>query len=344
MKASMDTTTFLALALDGSAAPVNEEITRLTGIAEMLETLPDPQIDPRFSARLEAVLMAEFDALHQTPALQLVKSAPAAEPKMAPNVIAFPRRGLVVRKMVAAAIAAAMLSALPIVASASALPGSPFFSITRWRQNNAISSVHGAHRAFVEEKVARQWIGYAAQMVALRYSNSLIDSTLRHAGWLQTQAALIVTRAGTHADIAKLSRMLREDARRLTEIGSQATDPTKPLVSKAIDLVARLTKSLSPSVGGGIDAPVAVTLIKPAAPEMAAGTDTKSVTVEPKAVAPAHGGTKTPAKDPAPAPAELNSTVHTGCSLLFGDVAGDTTSSASQTLCRVHDTTHSGPR
>lgn len=243
-----DTTLALALALEGTAQPASEEIERLAGIAGTIATLPDPEIDPRFAARLEARLMAEFDAISARPVLRLVETAtpePTPEPALAPNVVALPRRRLVVRKALAAAIAAAMLSALPVVASASSLPGSPFFGIERWRQNQMISSAHGAEKAFAMEHIARRWIGYAEQMTALRYERDAIDGVLGHAGRLQAGAVALIVRLGTDREIARLGAMLESDAARLRELLDVAGDPIRPVLLDMLAAIERLADRLA---------------------------------------------------------------------------------------------------
>lgn len=257
MTAQMETTLNLALALEGSVAPGTDEVRRLTGVADMLESLPDPDIDPRFVARLEAVLMAEFDAKHGVSTvapeagLRLVTAQPKVQPtpetatRVAPNVIALPRRRLVIRKAIAGMAAAAMISALPIVAAASSLPGSPFFGIEKFRQNHAISAAHGAEKGFVMEGTARKWIGYGAEMIALEYDANQIDRVLQHAGWLQTGAARIISATGTAAQVERLRAMLAADAERLDRLRDLAPATALPALVRAIDWANELSDRLA---------------------------------------------------------------------------------------------------
>ena len=263
MKPMTDTTLALALALDGTASPATDEIKRLSGIAGLVDALPDPEIDQRFVARLEATLMAEFDAKFGEAAapLHIVKAEPkieANEERTAPNVIALPQRRFVVRRALAGMVAAAMLSALPVVAAASSLPGSPFFGVERWRQNHAISSAHGAAKAFLVEQTARKWIGYGSQMAIVGYDVSDIESVLAHAGRLQTQAATLIARVGTPGEIAKMAGMLADDVTRLQGILPQTRVSARPAVHDAIQTASDLTRRLVGSLRTADGAPVVV--------------------------------------------------------------------------------------
>ncbi|MHB8511548.1 MAG: hypothetical protein ACYDCC_05155 [Actinomycetota bacterium] len=343
MTAPMDTTTVLALALDGATVPASEEVIRLTDIAGIVGSLPDPEIDPRFAARLEAVLMAEFDAQQTTvsPALRIVKPAgiqPVVEPKTAPNVIAFPRRRFVVRKVVAVAIAAAMLSALPIIASASALPGSPFFGIEQWRQNNAILSAHGVHRAFVEESIARNWIGYSSEMVTLGFEANKVDRALRHAGWLQYQAVALVAKIGGPADVAKLAGMLAGDATHLQQIHDKAGPQDRQFVGLAIETVSQLEADLIGGSSTPITMPAGATsldasigLADPTTSTTTSGSQTSAGTTSPstKSTSP-----KTPTATKIPdTPFPVDQT----CAIPFSDKTGDLLAPVGEAQCNVRD-------
>lgn len=275
MKPTTDTTLALALALDGTAAPATDEIKRLSGIAGLVDALPDPDIDQRFVARLEATLMAEFDAKFGAAPLQLVKpetkTETKTEEKTAPNVVALPRRRMVVRRALAGMVAAAMLSAMPVVAAASSLPGSPFFGIEQWRQNHAISSAHGAAKAFLVEQTARKWIGYGAQMAIIGYDASDIEATLFRAGRLQKQAADLIAKYGSDGQIAQMAGMFAEDAKALRRILPQTPASARPAVHDAIATATGLTASL---VGGLDDSNATVAI--PAIAESVAAEAPKS--------------------------------------------------------------------
>lgn len=337
MNANMEPTVNLALALEGTAVPSTEEIRRLTGVAGMLETLPDPDIDPRFAARLEAVLMAEFDAKHpapqHAPMLQLVKPeatpAPVAEPKAQPNVIALPRRRFVVRKAIAGLAAAAMISALPVVAAASSLPGSPFFGIEQFRQNHAISSARGAEKAFVMEATARKWIGYSAEMVALNYDANAISRVLRRAGILQRDAATLLTRFGSPEQIDRLVAMLAGDSGRLTRIRSLAPSHARPALSRAITVIESITSQLA----AGLEPVVNVAAIITTDPTAAITAEPQSDVEAPKPTTRAPKGT--PQVKEKNKPADLYWDDPEGCQVWFSTVFGDTLKHPSELLCRA---------
>ncbi|HVL90978.1 MAG TPA: hypothetical protein VM841_12165 [Actinomycetota bacterium] len=349
MKPTTDTTLALALALDGAAAPATDEIKRLSGIAGLVDALPDPEIDSRFVARLEATLMAEYDAKFGTQAesspapLRIVKSEPQskteqkAEPKAAPNVVAFPRRRMVVRRAVAGMVAAAMLSAMPVVAAASSLPGSPFFGIERWRQNHAISSAHGAEKAFVSESIARKWIGYGSQMTVLDYDPSDIEAVLFRAGELQTQAADLIARHGTKEQIAEMAGMFAQDATQLREILPKAAVSSRAAVEDAIATATGLTRTLVGKLRS-LDATFAI----PAAVEATASKDGSAGS--PKSTTPARGDAKSPdTGEEAPDKVaddtrrEYAETAGDACEMIAREQANDLLAGPSKVACTVRD-------
>ncbi len=351
MKAHMETTLNLALALEGSAAPASDEIKRLAGIADMLETLPDPDIDPRFIARLEATLMAEFDAQAPAseiaapvrPGLRLVKPQPIsqqpiqAQPRIAPNVIALPRRRFVVRKALVSAIAAAMLMALPVVASASALPGSPFFGIEQWRQNHAISQTHGVERAFAMEKVARKWIGYGAEMVALGYPAARIDEVLQRAGLLQTQAVKVISAYGSADQIRRFAGMLAADVKRLDRVRKMAPGHARPALDRAIGIAQDLTDQLARELGlSGLPAAASGLGAVATGTEPATGGSSSTATTgsSTDSAKPGSNGSK----DPQPPTTIQNPVdVQDQCDILFSEQLGDWLAGPSVVICKSED-------
>lgn len=133
MTARMSEDLALSLALDGRAEPADLETKALVGLAERLAALPDPEIDERFAAALEARLLSE--GLSEAPApvtaarprLTVVPATRPQVPVRRAPVVQLPRRRFVLRRGIAAAAVAAMLGAFPAAAMAGALPGSPFW-------------------------------------------------------------------------------------------------------------------------------------------------------------------------------------------------------------------------
>ncbi|HEX9695745.1 MAG TPA: hypothetical protein VGB64_05460 [Actinomycetota bacterium] len=344
MKPTTDTTLALALALDGAATPATEEIKRLSGIAGMVDALPNPDIDARFAARLEATLMAEYDAKFGAPApLRIVKPEPVARPtiqkRTAPNVVAMPQRRLVIRRAVAGLVAAAMLSALPVVAAASSLPGSPFFGIERWRQNHAISSAHGAEKAFTSERVAQKWIGYGAQMAVLNFDPSDIEAVLFRAGELQTQAAGLIARFGSKRQIATMAGMFAEDATRLREMLSRTSESARPAVHDAIATATSLTRSLVGSLRTE-----SATVEIPAIAQTIAGDSTASPSgrsgtqAEPTRQGPSKSDPGTPTVKADPTRREYwDYYDRTACEMIAQEQANDLLAAPSKVVCTVRN-------
>lgn len=246
-KSMGDTTLALALALEGSVAPASTEVERLVALAQALEAVPDPHIDPAFAAKLEARLMAE--GVEEAPVLQIVKPAPrpAVAPKPAP-VVLLPRRRFVVRKTLVAAIAAAMLMALPIAASANALPGSPFYAVKTWRQTVQLHFSSGAAKAFRLEQIARENLSDAAQLTTLGADPRLVRSTLDRAADHQRSAVALVIDTRQVGLITKMLRMIAADRAMLTRLQPAADGATRPAIHEAITesdvLSVRLARAL----------------------------------------------------------------------------------------------------
>src|ERR1041384_563708 len=137
MKALMGESMNLALALEGRVKAARGT-SDLVVLADALAALPEPEIDASFARALEARLMTEdFGVAAATRHLHVVKAEPAFPTtpadeivRVAP-VVQMPRRNMVVRRSVAAGVAAAMLGAFPLVAAAQSLPGSPFYGLKR---------------------------------------------------------------------------------------------------------------------------------------------------------------------------------------------------------------------
>jgi hypothetical protein len=266
----------LALALEGrvKVAPANAQ---LMAIADALAALPDPEIDRNFMLALEARLLTE--GLEEAPArhLQVVKAEPAFPQTPADeivrraDVIQMPRRRGVVRRSVAAGLAAAMVSAFPLVAAAQSLPGSPFYGLKVRMQHAQIAMFGGAvEDGFSHARLAQQRINEASQLVQIDARQSLIAATLRAANEeLEAAKSLILANTTDSATLVKLSGMAAEseaDIAAMTGMSGGA----KTARDSALNTSQAIQDDIAEALG--------IETINVAAPQVQAPVSTQTVT------------------------------------------------------------------
>lgn len=103
-----------------SGTSSSEETESLLALVRMLEDLPEPEIDPAFAASLEDKLIGP--------------AAPAGTGTLATITRIEERRTRRIRRGLVAAIAAAMMLALPVAASAASVPGSGGYGLRLARE------------------------------------------------------------------------------------------------------------------------------------------------------------------------------------------------------------------
>lgn len=287
----------LVLSLKAQGAKT-AEARDLVAVAGALALVPDPQIDAAFADELEAVLMAEFDAQHSTvtqlrrarPAAapaKTVKTVPTAKPATIATVTQLPRRKMVIRKAMAAAIAAVLMMALPVAASANALPSSPFYKGKLAMEEFRLFLTHGdMAKGFYHLERARIRGEEMSQEAALGHAAVLV----KVAGMMQAEQRegmrLILGANPTAAELAQAASTLRGISQQLTDMLPQvpqaARQPIIATVKLANDLANKLSTGLNTDVLG-VSLPVL-----PAAPE---GPEASAV--EPSSKTTSGGGSTT---------------------------------------------------
>lgn len=336
----------LALRLEGTTGAASVEVERLVDVAAMVATLPDPDIDPVFAAKLEQRLLTEGLAAQvaETPepyqGLRVVRTpqtqpAPARTEKLAPNVIALPRRRYVMRKALVAAIAAAMALAMPVAMASTALPGSPGYAIKEMRRSIQLHFMHGNELAFKMEHQAREYLAEAAQLAAIGGRSNLIEATLAKANRLLALATQITIRSGQPAAIARLRSMIERDGDMLRAMLPTAGD--KASFVTAIDHVEDLSEALARAMGIVLAEPGD---IGPAVESIAASVSAPSSNREASSKSPSgsnQGGSTTPSAPRAPKLKDPGGhekpATPGGCSDIGGAQLGDTLDVLSNRLC-----------
>lgn len=266
MSARMGDELALDLALQGRVQPPTAQVERLAALAGTLAELPDPQIDPKFAAALEARLLEEEIEGEQAPArperhLTSVPAAkpakPAAEPRPAQParrapVVPLPRRRLVLRRGLVAAVAAAMLMAFPIAAGASALPGTPFYPI----KTGVIERIELAfagddvgkgmkHLDFAQRRAEE-----AVQLVALGAAEALVaDTAAAQAREAETGASLILGATDDPAVLSRVMTIVSTSAESLSALLPGVSGAAEPALLGAIETNRAIASQLASVLG-----------------------------------------------------------------------------------------------
>lgn len=263
MSAPMSRELALDLALTGRINAASPEVTRLVELAGRLAELPDPQIDPRFAARLEAILLAEpieTPAAPERP-LKVVRPA-AAKPAVQPErkatptppapkpspVIPLPRRRIVLRKGLVAAVAAVMALAFPIVASASALPGSPLYGLRLKIESTNCALKSGVNEGFCHLGFAQHRMDDARQVVALGHPENVGKAV----GPMQSalsKGANQVIESGSPSQIAQAGRIVASTTGALAALAQRMPAGSRADVLDAMRASEQLSTRISAALG-----------------------------------------------------------------------------------------------
>lgn len=266
----------LALALEGRIHAAAGQTAELVALAGNLALLPDPEIDASWANALEARLLGA-DAVAQ-PTLRLVEPAPAPQP-LPTNVHQLPVRRFVVRRALAGAVAAAMLSAFPVVAVAGSLPGTPGYGVKR-----AIERLHIAMYGdavadgFAHGRLAQRRVDEASQLIALEASPTTISITLRDAMLsLNLSSRLVLDNTDDAATLQRLSDMTAETQRRIAALAGDAPASSQDEWQGALDASIELQADVARLLGTTVTPSAPVASIDPA-PATQARTQTPGKT------------------------------------------------------------------
>lgn len=248
----------LALALEGRVEAARAETATLVSLAGRLTTLPEPAIDAAFAAALEARLLAEevetAPEIIQVPRLRVVRSipeTPADEIVRRAPVVQMPRRRLVVRRGLAAAIAAASLGAFPVVAAAQALPGTPFYGmkISFEKMQIALFGDRVAD-AFTYVKLANARFGEAKQLDALGKPQDLIATTIARGNNELRRGFILIGATSDRATLARFMKEAHDTQARLESVSSGAfSERTKAALESAIDTSRAIQSAMADRLG-----------------------------------------------------------------------------------------------
>lgn len=249
----------LALALEGRVATASHEVARLVVLAGALAAVPGPEIDPAFASRLEARLMAERIEESQAtarPALAPVRAAAVPARPAAPEletrrarVIPLPRRRFVVRRSLVAAVAAAMLVALPMVAGANSLPGSPLFPVRQAIERVQLAlTFDETAKGFRQIEYAKQYQQDAEQLVGSGASSEDVKAALAEMQRHAREGATRILRTSDPRHLTRLASSLRPMVEALANLVPSATKGALPALQAAIqegkDLIREVVAAL----------------------------------------------------------------------------------------------------
>lgn len=296
---NMNAEVALALALDGRLARFDDDTATLVAVADAVRALPDPVIDPVFATALEQRLLTEGLEFAPTgrPVLRVVTDEPAAPITITPDVIiTFPRRRVAVRRSIVALAAAISMSALPVLASFSALPGGPLYGVKQKLHALELALFGGAAAdASRHLDFAAEHIHEAEILVALGASEDRVSTALDLA---TSEIAKAEATIATVSDQAELTAFA-EDAADTKDLLEKSAPTLSPEAEDAFQRVIDASASLTDAVNDALGIEPAPTVIQTAlsAAETADATVPEHVDAHVEADAAADPPTKQPKDD-----------------------------------------------
>lgn len=247
----------LSLALEGEVYAAQGETAGLVELAKTLAALPEPEIDARFAAMLEARLLE--DALENEPGaaprLTLVYPAPERPAgdglfRRAP-VVQMPLRRFVVRRSLAALAAAAALAAFPVIAAAQSLPGSPFYALKTTFERAELALFGGpVEDAFSHVQFAGRRTDEAKQLIALGASQDLIAATIARADGEIRAAAVLIRTTTDRATLARFADAVRQTESNLLSVSPGGLAPrARDALAAALDASGALRQQVDAQLG-----------------------------------------------------------------------------------------------
>lgn len=256
----------LALRAQGVGAA---EARDLAVVAGALALVSDPEIDAAFADALEARLLAEPLEAETTspvvtqmprPLTPVLRPVPAPETSrpMAP-VIPLPRRRFTMRKTFAIAIAAAMLLALPVAASANALPSSPFYRVKIALETLRLGLTRGdLAKGFYELNRAGVRLGEADQEASLGDNAHVVQALTMMRRSQANGSRLIQSGSPSLSDLERLRTTLLGYAKQLASLLPNVDSATRSSVLATIRQGETLANTIAPRLGIPVAAAVAL--------------------------------------------------------------------------------------
>lgn len=248
----------LELALEGRRKRVPAEVKSLVALAHDLATLPDPEIDARFAARLEQRLLS--DGLEAATPARHLQAVPApkpqapAEPVRRAPVVPLPRRRFVFKRGLVAAVAAAMLLAFPLAASANSLPGGLFHSF----KVNVLERIELAlaggpvDDGFKHLDFAERRIGEIAQLLVLGNEGDVQGALDMMQGEQVTGVEAIMAATSDPAVLSRAARILEAQADALANIARNLSIDMRPAALDAASAAKALAERLVGATGDSV--------------------------------------------------------------------------------------------
>ncbi|MFN2640399.1 MAG: DUF5667 domain-containing protein [Actinomycetota bacterium] len=249
----------LALRAQGASAA---EARDLALVAGALALVPDPEIDAAFADALEARLLSEpIEQPVQAPStvvtpirrtIVLPEARPAAPKTKAPiaTVTPLPRRKYTMRKTLAIAIAAAMLLALPVAASANSLPTSPFYRVKIAMEQLKLHFMGSdTSKGFYELDRAGTRLDEADQLASLGDNKHVTQVLAMMRASQRNGSNLIQGDSPTVSELARLRSLLLGYAEQLTTLLPQVNMTARSSVLATIRQGQSIANKLAPVLG-----------------------------------------------------------------------------------------------